>query len=407
MASRRRGIGEGSVRERRPGQWEARVTVGFDVSGRQVRRSLYGKNRADVVAKMNEALRGLTVGVSPASDRQTVGDFLSSWIDGETSIRPTTARRYRGLIEHQLIPLLGRVKLAQLTPQQVSLAMRRAAASGLAPRTVNHARAVLRSALTDAQRWGTIARNAAALAEPLEVPQTRQAPVRPEEARAILDAFRGTDLEAVVGTALYLGMRQGEILGLRWRDVDLERRVLRVTGALQRVPLNERQDPDVRSTLVEPKTKRSRRSLRIPAPLVDLLAMQRQRQREDRLRLGAAWTESISGLVFTRPTGYPMEPTGVTHRFEEGLRRAGLPVRRFHDLRHAAATLMLASGTELKVVSAVLGHSTIGITADTYADVLQELHDDAADRLARFIGAAEGEDSTSKRNRNTPLMKDF
>ena len=175
MTSRRRGVGEGSVRERRPGQWEARVTIGVDGSGRQVRRSLYGKSRAEAVVKMNAALRDLALGVAPASDRQTVGDFLSAWIEGETSIRPTTARRYRGLIDNQLIPLIGRVKLAQLTPQHVSIAMRRAAAGGLAPRTVNHARAVLRSALADAQRWGTISRNAAALAEPLEVPAAKQA----------------------------------------------------------------------------------------------------------------------------------------------------------------------------------------------------------------------------------------
>jgi integrase len=138
------------VRERRPGQWEARVTIGVDASGRQVRRSLYGKSRAEAVAKMNAALHGLALGVAPLADRQTVGDFLSAPIEGETSIRPTTARRYRGLIDHQLIPhqlipLIGRVKLAQLTSQHVSIAMRRAAAGGLAPRTVNHARAVLRS----------------------------------------------------------------------------------------------------------------------------------------------------------------------------------------------------------------------------------------------------------------------
>jgi integrase len=385
VTSRRRGLGEGTIRERRPGQWEARVTVGFDVRGRQVRRSLYGKSRADAVAKMNSAIRGLALGVAPTSERQTVGDFLGTWIEGQTSIRPTTMRRYRSLIKYQLIPLLGRVKLAQLTPQQVNIAMRQAVAGGLAPRTVNHARAVLRSALADAQRWGTVARNAAALAEPLEVSATRAASVRPEEARAILDAFRATELEAVVGMALYLGMRQGEILGLRWDDVDLERKVLRVTGALHRIPRDQRSDPEVLFKILEPKTKRSRRTLRIPDPLVELLAVQRQRQREARLHIGAAWHEPIAGLVFTRPTGHPVEPTGMTHRFETGLRRAGLTVRRFHDLRHAAATLMLASGTELKVVSSVLGHSTIGITADTYADVLQELHDDAADRLTRLI----------------------
>ena len=385
MTSRRRGVGEGTIRERRPGQWEARVTVGFDARGRQVRRSLYGKSRADAVAKMNAAIRGLALGVAPASDRQTVGDFLGTWIEGQTSIRPTTMRRYSSLIKYQLIPLLGRVKLTQLTPQQVNLAMRQALAGGLAPQTVNHARAVLRSALADAQRWGTVARNAAALAEPLEVSATRAAAMRPEEARAILDAFRDTELEAVVGTALYLGMRQGEILGLRWEDVDLERKVLRVTGALHRIPRDQRSDPEVLFKILEPKTKRSRRTLRIPEPLVALLTVQRQRQGEARLRIGSAWHEPIAGLVFTRPTGDPVEATGMTHRFETALRRAGLTVRRFHDLRHAAATLMLASGTELKVVSTVLGHSTIGITADTYADVLQELHDDAADRFTRLI----------------------
>ncbi len=131
--------------------------------------------------------------------------------------------------------------------------MRQALAGGLAPQTVNHARAVLRSALADAQRWGTVARNAAALAEPLEVSATRAAAMRPEEARAILEAFRDTELEAVVGTALYLGMRQGEILGLRWNDVDLERKVLRVTGALHRIPRDQRSDPEVLFKILDPR----------------------------------------------------------------------------------------------------------------------------------------------------------
>ncbi len=383
--SRRRGGGEGSIRERRPGLWEARVTVGFDAHGRQLRRSIYGKTRADVAARMTASLAKLADGVAPASDRQKLRDFLASWIEAQTNIRPNTKRRYRGLIDHQIVPLLGGLRLGQLTPQHVGMALQQAVASGLAPRTANHARAVLRTALADAQRWGTVTRNAAALAEPLEVARHRNAAVRPEEARAILDAFAGSDLEAVVATAIYLGMRQGEILGLRWNDVDIDNRLIKVTTALQRVPAAERPSPEMMFRLADPKTEQSRRTLRMPTPLAAILAAHRQKQIEARLRAGPAWSETLAGLVFTNPIGQPLEPTGVTHRFQGGLRRAGLAERRFHDLRHAAATLMLASGIELKVVSSVLGHSTIGITADTYADVLQELHDDAADRMGRLL----------------------
>jgi integrase len=201
----------------------------------------------------------------------------------------------------------------------------------------------------------------------------------PDEARAILAATRGTDIEAPVGVALYTGMRLGEVLGLRWRNIDLDDGQLRVDAGLQRLNRATR--------LVETKTERSRRLLPVTEDLTLILRDQQRRQAAQRRAAGANWIDPIPDLVFTNAVGQPLVPTTVTGRFKELLRLAGAPPRRFHDLRHGCATLLLASGTDLKVVSNMLGHSTINITANTYAHVLPALERDASVRLSNLIRA--------------------
>ncbi|MGA8017019.1 MAG: site-specific integrase, partial [Candidatus Dormiibacterota bacterium] len=202
-------------------------------------------------------------------------------------------------------------------------------------------------------------------------------PMTPARAAEILDAAAGTDLEAAISLALWAGLRQGELLGLRWSDVDLEDRRLSV-----QLSLHGRHG---RWSLEATKTPKSRRSIGLPVPATQALAAHRQRQLEQRLLLGGAWDTRFGELVFTDPLGRPLDGRNLTQRFQTLLRNAGLPRIRFHDLRHAAATLMLASGTDLKVVSEILGHSAIGTTANVYAGVLDELKADAAVRLARLV----------------------
>ena len=379
MTLKRRGHGEGGIRQRPNGLWEARVTAGY-VDGRPVRRSLYGRTRREVLDKLVPALACVQRGEPLAQGSRSLGSFLAEWVDGlEMRVRPSTARRYADLLRLHVLPALGSVKLARLTPQRVEALLSEKLASGLSARTVWHIRAVLRAALGDAVRVGEVTRNAAGLARPPRVEGYHVEPMTPVRAAAILDAAAGSDLEAPIALALWTGLRQGELLALRWSDVDLDGMRLSVHATLQH--------RGGRWALEPTKTAKSRRTIGLPSPAADALAAHRQRQVEERLLLGAAWESPLVDLVFTDPWGRPIDGRNLTQRFQTILRAAGLPRIRFHDLHHAAATLMLASGTDLKVVSEVLGHSAIGIgtTANVYAGVLDELKADAADRLARLV----------------------
>lgn len=286
-----------------------------------------------------------------------------------------TYASYACLIRIHLIPELGHVPLAKLSPQQVQALLNRKLASGLAPRRVAMIRGVLRTALNQALRWGLVARNVATLVTPPRAAHFEVRPLDPAQARAFLDAVRGDRLEALYTVALALGLRQGEALGLRWDDVDVEAGVLHVRHALQRI--------DSKLQLVEPKSARSRRTIVLPDIVRDALRAHRVRQAEQRLGVGAEWEET--GFVFTTALGRPLNDSNVTHMFQRHLARAGLPHQRFHDLRHACASLLLAQGVGPRVVMELLGHSQIALTLNTYSHVLPGLQKQAAVQMDALL----------------------
>jgi integrase len=282
---------------------------------------------------------------------------------------------------------------------------------------------VLRAALNQARRWRAVADNVAAL---VEVPrhQTREIqPLTPEQARALLEAAKGHRLGGLVSVATALGLRMGEALGLRWVDVDFEAGTLRIRQALERsggdsaarrrlidkrrtlrkqfmaapprsVARRElRQElealrtswREVRTTLhtAEPKSSRSRRTIRMPAIVVTALKAHRHRQLEDRLAAGGEWVES--GFVFTTSTGTALDARNVSRAFRALLLSAQLPAVRFHDLRHTAATLLLAQGVDPRTIMETLGHSQISLTLNTYSHVLPALQADAAAKLDAIL----------------------
>jgi integrase len=382
----KRGQGEGTIHQRRDGLWEAQISLGY-VGGRRRRRSFYGRTKTEAREKMHAALREVQGGSRLPAGRVTVGTFLTEWLDGaRQSVRPSTHSSYAHWLTRHVIPELGRLRLEKLGPQDVQRLMARKQAQGLSPQSVQHIRAVLRRALQQAVKWRMVTYNAAALADPLRVPRRPLVQVSPEAARQILAAVEGTRLEAVVTLTLFTGLRQGEALGLRWSDLDLDACTLRVGMALQRL----RRGPgnSCPLVLVEPKTSRSRRSVDFPRVVADVMRRHRAAQAEERLRAGMLWEEPIPGLVFTTVLGRPLDGPTVTKAFQELLSRAGLPRSTYHELRHGCATLLLASGTDIAVVRDILGHSTIALTADTYAAVLPSLQRAAAERLAAFIGVS-------------------
>lgn len=369
----KRGNAEGSVYQRKDGRWVAAVT---DSRGGRTHR--YAKTRAEAAAKLTAALKSLQDGVPLPPERGTVGQFLERWLvdTARQSVRASTYASYEGLVRVHLLPALGHVPLTKLAPHQVQAMMNAKLEGGLSPRRVEYMRAVLRRALNQALRWGLVTRNVATLVTPPRAKRNVISPFDADQARAFLQAIHGNRLEALYSVALAIGLRQGEALGLRWQDVDLENSTVHVRHALQKV--------EGTLQLVEPKTDRSRRTITLPSVAARALKEHRERQNEERTNAGQYWEDG--DFVFCSPTGRPLVSSTVTHAFQRCLRDAGLPRQRFHDLRHACASLMLAQGVSARVVMEVLGHSQITLTLNTYSHVMPSLQQEAADRMDAVLG---------------------
>lgn len=377
----RRGANEGNIYKRADGRWEARMNLGYK-AGKRVRKSFYGETRRAVQDQLSRALREADQGIAPTDGRLTLARYLARWLSDAVrpSVRPSTFRAYEMHVRLYLIPDLGSTPLARLTAIQVQAMLNARLKTGLSPRTVHHIRAVLRKALNQAVRWGLLSRNVATMVDPPRTTSVEIRPLSPRDARALLGAVKGDRLEALFTVALALGLRQGEALGLTWADVDLDSGTLTIRRALQRVA--------GKLQFIEPKTTRSRRTVALPPIVVASLRAHRARQLEERLFAGSRWQEK--DLVFTTSIGSPLDGPNVTHRLQRLLDEASLPRMRFHDLRHACASLLLAQGVHPRVVMEALGHSQISLTMNTYSHVLPTLQREAAHRMDVLLQPAAG-----------------
>src|SRR5215210_525901 len=371
--STRRGNGEGTIRQRSDGRWEAQLSL---PGGK--RKSVYGKTKKEVREALKLALKKLDEGVDLGAPAQTLGVFLEHWLADSVRPRlaPKTHKTYRDLMRVHVIPTLGTTRLDRLTAQQVATLLREKTDAGLSPATVGHIRSVLRNALNRAVRWNLIVRNPVVLTDPPRQERRRVVPLAPGEARIVLEAAKGHRLEALFTVALFLGLRQGEILGLHWADIDLDAGTLRVTQALQRV--------DGKLILRAPKTEKSRRQLPLPATLVAALRAHRDRQAFERQAVGDYWKES--GLVFTTTIGTPIDPRNALRIWQRLLANAGLPRRTFHVTRHTAVSVLIGEGVPLKVIQEILGHSVLSTTADVYGHLFPQAFTEAAEAMERALG---------------------
>lgn len=380
--SKRRSRGDGAVFQRADGRWEGRVDLGWQ-EGKRRRKFVYGRTKAEALAKLREAQRLAAEGALVVSERTTVEQFLSSWLEAvRPTLRPGTWRRYEQYVRVHAVPVIGRVKLAKLTPQHLQRLYAQRIAAGAAPQTVVHLHRTLHRALHQALRWSLITRNVAALVDPPRVERPEHVALSPVQARRLMQAARGERLEALYVLALMMGLRRGELLGLRWQDVDLEGRRLVIRRSLQ-------VDDEGRWVLGAPKTKRSRRPVLLTGTAVEALRRHRTRQAAEREQAGDLWHDQ--NLVFANTVGNPLGEKELLHRsFYPLLERAKLPKVRFHDLRHSTATLLLGEGVHPKIVSELLGHSQIGITLDIYSHVTLTMQQEAADVLERLLGSQNG-----------------
>jgi len=367
-----RGNGEGSVYQRKDGRWVASVTTDG------TRRAAYRRTREEAAAALQQLQQQAGAGLPAPDQRATVGTYLARWLSEVTPrLRTTTATRYAGLVRGQIIPSIGRIKLHQLQPSDVAKMMLQVQRSGLSARTAAHCRAVLRAALSDAERDGLVHRNVAKLADAPHLAPPQPAVLSPDEVRAILDACTDPTLRRLAVVAITTGLRMGEQLGLRWADIDFERRCLHVRQSLQRAA--------GAYTLVEPKSATSRRVVALPEAALDALREERREQAAAQLAAGGRWHQPIPDLCFTTAGGQPRNGTSLIHLFQGALQRAGLRQLRWHDLRAAHGALMLAGGADISVVSRKLGHSSVSLTSRHYGGIADSLQQDAADRLGAML----------------------
>jgi integrase len=390
--SKRRANGQGSVYRRKDGRWVGAAFV-LGVDGTYKRVPVYGKSAEEVDAKLTAIKDRSNRGLPADATGWTVGRYADFWLAhvAAPKLRPSTLARYRSLVRQYITPAIGRKRLPTLTPADVRLLLARAAATrapgrkGQAEedrplasvRTVQQIHAVLRAMLNQAMREELVARNVARLVQP---PAPEREEIRPwtdAEARAFLATTRAHRLYALFVVALGLGLRRGELLGLRWMDVDFATGQLRVWQTLQRV----KGDGVVYGP---PKSRRSRRVLTMPGVVASALRQHRKRQGAERVDAGQAWTDT--GLVFTTATGRHVEPRNLNTVFGRLVARAGVRPIRLHDLRHTCATLLLSRGVSPRMVMDILGHSQIAVTMNTYGHVIPAMQQEAAGHMDAALG---------------------
>jgi len=362
--ARRRANGEGSIYPRKDGRWEGYISLpGME------RKFFTGKTHAAVKAKLDKAKKAQGEGLPAKFERKRFADFIDDWLgEMRLTLKPKTWTRYEQLVRLYAKPAFGKKDLEKLQPQDVQRLYAQMTEAGLAEGTKLQLHSILHKALKQAILWNLVGRNVMDGVIRPKPSQKDMKTLSPQQARRFLESAQGHRYEALFVLALTTGMRQGELLGLRWEDVDPEAGTIRVQRSLQRT-----KDGFV---LTEPKTKRSRRQIELTELAVDALERHRINQTAEKLLNESYWHQQR--LVFTNTTGGPIESSHLLrHCFHPLLKRAGVPQIRFHDLRHTAATLLLGQGVHPKIVSEMLGHSSIAITLDLYSHVTPTMQQQA------------------------------
>jgi integrase len=370
----RRGHGEGSIYQRSDGRWAA----GISLEGGK-RKTFYGKTRREVQEQLKTALHEQQKGLLATGPQQKVGQFLTHWLENvhKQSIRSRTYERYEEIVRLHLVPGIGHHQLQKLSPQHLQSFYAKKLEEGLSATTVISFHNVLHKALETAVRWNLISRNTCDLVSPPRRKHFEIQPLGIEQVQQLLAAARGHRLEALFILALASGLRRGELIGLKWQDINFPTGMLQVRRILTRVPSKL---PGKGYVEAEPKTDKGRRSILLPPFVIEALREHRVKQLESKLKAGSAWQDH--DYVFCTSIGTHLNPTrDVLDQLKALLQKAGLPDIRFHDLRHSAATMLLGMGVHPKIVQEILGHNQISMTLDTYSHVLPTMQREAMSKM--------------------------
>ena len=380
--AKRRANGEGSVRHRADGRWEGRYTAGRDPeTGKQIIKNVLAKTQRECKEKLNKAIeesKGLDV---VKAGQYTVGQWMELWFENfaKIKVRPASHQTYKGYIENHIKPNIGAIPLNKLTALDLQKFYKKLLtdgrvdrieaknqAKGLSAKTVRNINQVISSAMDLAIEQKLIAANPTNACALPKVEHKEMKTLTAEQLASFLREAKETGVYEMYYIELATGLRRGELLGLKWEDIDwaqeiirVRRQVARVNGKIVEAPL---------------KTRNSYRTVSISADAIEVLKTQKAKTNDE--------------YVFPSPTGGPISPDSVLHMLHRVLERAGLPKVRFHDLRHTFATLALQNGVDIKTVSGMLGHYSAGFTLDTYAHVTTAAQREAANTMGNVLSSA-------------------
>jgi integrase len=382
---KRRGHNEGSVYyDESKKRWVAAVSI---APGK--RKKFFCKTKQEAIRVRNEALRDLERGTLAIGPQQKLSTYLAYWLEEvhKPTIRLSSYIKYNKLINAYIIPTLGDVQVQKLTPQQVQSLYTKLGKRNLSSKTINSVHGVLHKALDNAVRWNLVSRNVCDLVSPPRIVKRQMKPLTLDQAHKLLEAAKGHRFEVLLMLAVVTGMRRGELLALRWSEIDLDRHILLVSRTVDYIAHHGYVE-------TEPKTHSGKRQIVLPAFMVDMLKVHRAKQEEQRLAIGDKW-EGL-GVVFCDLHGGYINPRYLLVLFRKLLQEAGLPGMHFHDLRHSAVTLLMSMGVNIKVIQELLGHSDIVITLGTYGHLLPTMQGDAMEKWDDVFGGEQDDSEDSE-----------
>lgn len=390
----KKGKGEGTIRQRADGTWEARYTAGRSDDGKQIQRSIYGKTRTDVSKKLIEVLNELNTGEYIPPNKLTLSIWLELWLKQYASIalRPSTYISYEGYVYNHINPILGGVLLQDLTAERIQTfyndkfqAGRTDGKGGLSPKTIRNLHNMLHKALDQACKNNLIAKN---LAEYTVLPKRERREMRVlsrSEQKTLLSKIHIERLGFAILFDLFTGLRIGELCGLKWQDIDFSKKTFLVRRTLQRIKTSkaEKKDPTTPKTQVlegKVKTDNGYREIPIQDKIFAELLEYRNRQNQEKQEASIAYVDN--DYVFASQLGGPVEPSNMRDMFNRLLKSVNIEHANFHALRHTFATRAIESGVPIKAVSDILGHATVQLTMDLYCHSSMDLKRDAVNKMA-------------------------